>query len=105
MRNMTTKKELTAWLRANAAQDNSVWVMINGGGASLLSPDEIEGLIEQIERDDYNEPVILEKGAEYKDFRQVMYRDEYEGTDRFIFVEHINDYNEANNDIQIQNWD
>lgn len=102
---MTTKKELIAWLRDNAAQINSVWVVINGGGASLVSPDEVEGLIEQIEGEDYNEPVVLEKGTEYEDFRQVMDADEYDGTDRFILVKHANSYGEENNDIQIQNWD
>lgn len=102
---MTTKRELTAWLRANAECGNSVWAVINGGGASLFSPDDAEGLIEQIEGEDYNEPVVLEKGAEYEDFRLLMPADEYECTDRFILVEHANGYNEENNDIQIQNWD
>lgn len=98
---MKTKNELSNWLREVSEAGNSVYVVVNGGGISLVSPDETENLIADIN----GEIEMLNKGQEYEDFRDAMSEEEYDGTESFILVHHCTGYNRENFDVQIQYYE
>ena len=95
-----TKAELTEWLKS-LIPGNGVYVVINGGGISLIEDDSIECLIESINSEDYAYGIdILSKGQEYEDFVETMSSEEYADA-TFLRVKHYNQYNSENMDIQI----
>ena len=104
---MTTKNEISEWLKAVAEEGCGVWALCNGGGLSFIRPDDIGGLIDALDDDDeYSDSIErIEKGQEYEDFKDCMPADEYEGTECFYCIPHMTGYNQENHDYQIQYWD
>lgn len=95
-----TKAELTEWLKS-LIPGNGVYVVINGGGISLIEDDSIECLIESINSEDYADEIeVLKKGQEYEDFVETMSSEEYADA-TFVRVQHYTPYNSENMDIQI----
>lgn len=94
-----TKAELTEWLKS-LIPGNGVYVVMNGGGISLIEDDSIECLIEIINSDDYSDMEVLQKGQEYEDFLETMSSEEYADA-TFLRLKHNTQYNSENMDIQI----
>lgn len=101
---MEAKQELCEWIKSNAEQQNGVWVFINGGEATLLSPEETEHLVSDILSDDYYDNIEkVEKGKECDEFASRMSKDEYDGTDCFYRIMYRGtEFPSA--DIEIQYW-
>ena len=93
------------WLRQIADDGCGVYVVCNGGGLSLISSEDIDALIEDINSGDYEKDCDwIDKGEEYTDFKSGMRPRDYEYTEYFIRVNHKTGYNQENNDYQIQYW-
>lgn len=100
-----TKNEIKNWLKSVAEEGCGVWALCNGGGLAFVRPDDIDGLINDLEDDQYSNSIErIEKGTEYEDFKDCMPADEYDGTECFYRIPHLTGYNQENHDYQIQYW-
>lgn len=78
---------------------NSIPSVINGGGFSWVCNDA-EDFIKGISGEDYADPMLLEKGEEFADFKDFLSGEEYEEMTFYVF-KHRNGYNQENNDVQV----
>lgn len=101
-----TKKDLQKWMLKQTAENNSIPMVIRGGGAGWLSSEE--DVVNVLNDDDYLDDVVTPDGEDHEwamaIFRTFLTEEELKEME-IVCVPHDTGYNQENFDMYFCVWD